>query len=65
MAISLQEREARLRELEKAPPAAGCAFRLSADGSAKGAVRSRTYGTKAGGLVGAGLLTPGVGEPGA
>ena len=37
VAISLQEREARLRELEKAPPAAGCAFRLSADGSAKGA----------------------------
>ena len=28
-------------------------------------VRSRTYGTKAGGLVGVGLLTPGVGEPGA
>ena len=27
--------------------------------------RSRTYGTKAGGLVGVGLLTPGVGEPGA
>ena len=28
-------------------------------------VRSRTYDTKAGGLVGVGLLTPGVGEPGA
>ena len=29
--ISLQEREARLRELEKEPPASGCAFRLGAD----------------------------------
>ena len=28
-------------------------------------VRSRTYDTKAGGRVGVGLLTPGVGEPGA
>ena len=31
----------------------------------KGSVRSRTYDTKAGGLVGVGLLTPGLGEPGA
>ena len=28
-------------------------------------VRSRTYDTKADGLVGVGLLTPGLGEPGA
>ena len=38
VAISLQEREARLRELEKAPPAAGCAFRLGADMSGLSAV---------------------------
>ena len=33
--------------------------------SALNTVRSRTYDTKAGGLVGVGLLTPGLGEPGA
>ena len=31
VAISQQEREAQLRELEKAPSVAGCAYRLNAD----------------------------------